>query len=137
MARRRRARGDRGATPRDPIRDASSCFSLTGFPHCGVQALEHSHSRLQLGAALPIERLHSGGEIFHPSRSASAKNSAPFCGRVNLRKPSVLCIPPSLDETVFFETADDPRHRRRLYLFGGRELSESKWTPENDDGQCR
>jgi hypothetical protein len=78
---------------------------------------------------------NGGRELSNATRSPCRKDLPTLWGGANHRQPLVVLVADTLDEAILFQSGNDARHRRRLHLLRGGELTEGEWAAEDDHGQ--
>ena len=87
----------------------------------------------------PLARSESanlGGQRRHPPRSPAEEQRATLLRRANASQASVLRVCFTGHETGIFQGRDEPRHRRRPYLLGVRQLAQRQRPAKYDDREC-
>jgi hypothetical protein len=89
---------------------------------------------LDLARAEPAEQR---GEVGDATLTTLLHHAPAPCGRMKAVDTAVALVADTPHQAVCLEALDDPRHRRRPNLLGGRQLAKRARPPEHEHGQSR
>jgi hypothetical protein len=113
----------KGLSPR-PSKGPGSTSSPFLYPHSSrIHLVQNFDGPAEHVTFCRAQFCYSGSQPCVPAPPIREQHLAPGRGQPDHTLPPILRIWPSDDEPALLETVDDPRHRGRLNLFRGGQLS--------------
>lgn len=109
------------------------CFSASrGLAAHARDDIPHKlNTSAELRQLLPFQLADGRGQPSDPARASRRQNLLAFECRHDVCQPLVARITLPLYEAIFLKPGYYPCHRRRLHLFGAREITEGERAAEN------